>query len=64
MIETNTHRGRWHESPAQSPSRHTLMERLRQLVRPQKTAEGRRRIDPHEAYGHWAKGFHGTKNPR
>lgn len=64
MIETNTHRGRWHENPAQSPPRHTLMERLLQLVRPPKTAEGRRRIDPNETYGHWAKGFHGTKNPR
>ena len=64
MIETNTPRGRWHENPAQAQPKLTLLERLRQLIRPQKQAAGRRRIDPNEAYGHWAKGFHGTKNPR
>lgn len=64
MLENTTHRGRWHESPISRRPRTSILDRVRMALRASHKAEGRNRIDPTEAYGHWSAGYYDMKKAR
>lgn len=63
-----SHRGRWWYNPMGQAKAPSIWERigafLDDLFSPLTLPEGRKRIDPAEAYGHWAKGWEAPAMPK